>query len=87
MSNSNRDPALNRGNAYFVEETLFAAYFKHYETRVYDETSTCNKHDAVELANIRGGKGTDSSGVGAVVCSRHDMRRESSVVNLKKGEK
>ncbi|KAF8900966.1 hypothetical protein CPB85DRAFT_1228097 [Mucidula mucida] len=87
VSSRERDPALNNGNAYFVEETRFAAFLKTYEKRVADETSSCNKHDALELANIRGGKGTDSSGVGAVVCSRHDMKRGSAVVNLKKGEK
>ncbi|KAF9017820.1 hypothetical protein BDZ89DRAFT_1140448 [Hymenopellis radicata] len=87
VSSRERDPALNNGNAYFVEDTLFAAFIKTYEKRVADETSSCNKHDALELANIRGGKGTDSSGVGAVVCSRHDMKRGTAVINLKKGEK
>ncbi|KAF9001224.1 hypothetical protein BDZ89DRAFT_1096061 [Hymenopellis radicata] len=87
VSSRERDPALNNGNAYFVEETVSLPFLKTYEKRVADETSSCNKHDALELANIRGGKGTDSSGVGAVVCSRHDMKRGSAVVNLKKGEK
>lgn len=87
VSNRERDPSLNAGNAYFVEETRFREFIAAYDKRVADESSTCSKHDAVELANIRGGKGTDSSGVGAVVCSRHDMKRPSSVVNLKKGEK
>ncbi|KAF8993262.1 hypothetical protein BDZ89DRAFT_973013, partial [Hymenopellis radicata] len=87
VSSRERDPSLNHGNTYFVEDGRFAVFLKMYEKRVADETSSCNKHDALELANIRGGKGTDSSGVGAVVCSRHDMKRGSSVVNLKKGEK
>ncbi|KAF9028249.1 hypothetical protein BDZ89DRAFT_934883, partial [Hymenopellis radicata] len=87
VSSSERDPALNAGCAYFVEEETFDKYINLYEKVVPDEDSTCNKHDALKLASMRGGKGTASTGVGAVVCARHDTKRGSAVVNLKKGEK
>lgn len=48
--------------------------------------STCNNHDALKLASIRGGKGTAASGVGAVDCIRHDMKCPVAVGDLQKGE-
>ncbi|SJL16254.1 uncharacterized protein ARMOST_19774 [Armillaria ostoyae] len=52
-----------------------------------EEKSTCNNNDAVKLANSRGGHGATATGVGAVVCGRHDMKRPLSVRDLQKGER
>ncbi len=57
-----------------------------FEEKITEEKNTCNDHDAIKLATMRGGKGMSVSGVGAVVCSRHECRRGSSVINLSKGE-
>ncbi|PBK91046.1 hypothetical protein ARMGADRAFT_1032119 [Armillaria gallica] len=52
-----------------------------------EEKSTCNNHDAIKLANSRGGHGAAATGVGAVVCGRHDMKCPMSVGDLQKGER
>jgi hypothetical protein len=36
---------------------------------------------------MRGGKGTDASGMGTIECSRHDMKRANAVGDLQKGER
>ncbi|KAF8879143.1 hypothetical protein BD779DRAFT_1612947 [Infundibulicybe gibba] len=77
VSNSERDPGLNHGYAYFVHDTAFKEFLK----------DTCNNHDAIKSASIRGGKGTAASGVGTIECSRHDMKRPVSLGDLQKGER
>lgn len=68
-----------------MEETAFRQHLKDFADRLPRETNTCNNHDAIKLSALRG-KGTAASGVGAVVCARHDMRRPCSVTDLHKGE-
>lgn len=80
------DPGLNRGYAYFVEENVYCAYLDTYDKDQHEEQSTCNSHNAVKLANMRGGERMAASGVGTVECVRHDMKRPSSVGDLQKGE-
>ena len=81
------DPDLNKGRAYFVEDEPFHLHLQTFERVVANDTSTCSNYDAIKLANIRGGKGTASSGVGTVECIRHDMKRPASVADLQKGER
>ncbi|KAK0494247.1 hypothetical protein EDD18DRAFT_1107274 [Armillaria luteobubalina] len=78
---------LNQGYAYFVEEQGFKAYLKEYSDIIPEEKSTCNNHDAAKLANSQGGKGAAATGVGAVVCGRHDMKHPLSVGDLQKGKR
>ncbi|SJL19078.1 uncharacterized protein ARMOST_22686 [Armillaria ostoyae] len=88
VSDELNDPSLNQGYAYFVEEEGFKVHLKEYGDIIpEEEKSTCNNHDAVKLANSRGGKGAAATGVGAVVCGRHDMKRPLSVGDLQKGER
>ena len=87
VSNNLRDPGLNRGYAYLVDEDKFKSYLEQYDSQVPNEISKCNNHDAIKSANMRGGKGTAASGVGTVECSRHDMKRPVSVGDLQKGER
>ncbi len=68
-----------------MEESAFQSHLAQFHDKLPTETNTCNNHDAIKLASLRG-KGTAASGVGAVVCARHDMRRPSSVADLHKGE-
>ncbi|KDQ25249.1 hypothetical protein PLEOSDRAFT_1045089, partial [Pleurotus ostreatus PC15] len=86
-SNDARDPSLNRGSSYFVEEGEYKAFLEQEGDGDSQEVSTCNNYDAVKSASIRGGKGTTASGVGTIECSRHDMKRPGSVGDLQKGEK
>ncbi len=88
MSSEESDPSLNPGYAYFVEEKNFRSHLEIYGAVIpIEEKSTCNNHDAVKLANSRGGQGAAATGVGAVVCGRHDMKRPLSVGDLQKGER
>lgn len=87
VSSDERDPGLNRGFAYIVEETKFKKHIKDYGAVIVDDVSTCNNHDALKSASKRGGKGISSSGAGTVECARHDMKRPLAVGDLQKGER
>ncbi|KAK0443017.1 uncharacterized protein EV420DRAFT_1649434 [Desarmillaria tabescens] len=88
VSDEINDPSLNQGYAYFVEEESFKAHLEKYSGVIpEEEKSTCNNHDTVKLANSHGGKGAVATGVGAIVCGRHDMKRPLSVGDLQKGER
>ncbi|KZT04662.1 uncharacterized protein LAESUDRAFT_657482, partial [Laetiporus sulphureus 93-53] len=87
VSSDAADPGLNTGIAFFIEEKRYKAHIKMYGKVIKEETSTCNNHDAVKLANLKGSQGTAASGVGTVECSRHDMKRPCSVGDLQKGER
>ncbi|PBK58209.1 hypothetical protein ARMSODRAFT_1028440 [Armillaria solidipes] len=88
VSDEINDPSLNQGYAYFVEEEGFKAHLETYSGVIpEEEKSTCNNHDAVKLTNSRGGKGAAATGVGAVVCGRHNMKRPLSIGDLQKSER
>ncbi|KAJ7846126.1 hypothetical protein B0H13DRAFT_2363209 [Mycena leptocephala] len=50
------------------------------------ERSTCVAHDAVDKPD-REARGTASSGIGAVDCARHNMKRPNAVGDLQLGER
>jgi hypothetical protein len=54
---------------------------------VYIKPSTCSSHNAVNNANIASHHGLSATGVGAVDCARHDIKRPCSVGDLQKGER
>lgn len=87
VSTAERDPGLNHGYAYFVEDTRFRNYISEFDSRIPDDVSNCNNHDALKLASMRGGKGLAASGIAAVDCSRHDMKLPAGVCDLYKGER
>ncbi|KAF8808428.1 hypothetical protein BYT27DRAFT_7210831 [Phlegmacium glaucopus] len=87
VSSDERDPSLNHGYAYVVEETKFKKYLLEYNNKVPDDKSSCNNHDAIKSASMRGGKGMAASGLGTTECSRHDMKRPNAVGDLQKGER
>jgi hypothetical protein len=80
VSNGERDPGLNHGYAYIVEHKKFEKYLDEYGQQIPDDKSSCNNHDTIKSASMRGGKGT-------VECSCHDMKRPTAVGDLKKGER
>ncbi|KAJ3529805.1 hypothetical protein NMY22_g8845 [Coprinellus aureogranulatus] len=49
--------------------------------------STCSRHDAVNLVDVRPGQGFAATGVATVECTRHNMKRPSALCDLQKGEK
>ncbi|KAF8867888.1 hypothetical protein BD779DRAFT_1482742, partial [Infundibulicybe gibba] len=86
VSSNDKDPGLNRGFAYFVSEKPFKAFLQTYDKKIPDDVSTCSNHDAIKSASARGGKGVAASGVGAVVCSRHNIQRANGVGDLQKAK-
>ncbi|KAJ3529367.1 hypothetical protein NMY22_g9027 [Coprinellus aureogranulatus] len=86
VSNDEADPGLSHGFSYFVEDRRFRGYIasKNNET---EPKSTCSRHDAVNLADIRPGQGYAASGVATVECTRHNMKRPCAVGDLQRGER
>ncbi|KAJ2912610.1 hypothetical protein MD484_g7802, partial [Candolleomyces efflorescens] len=87
VSSEERDPGLNKGYAYIVDEGPFKEYLSTYNTQIEDDKSDCRNHDAIKSASIRGGKGQAASGMGTVQCARHDMKRPLGNGDLQKGER
>lgn len=88
VSSDERDPGLNKGYAYVVEEIKYKKYLAEYDTKIpLNEKSTCHNHDAIKSASMRGGKGTAATGLATAECSRHDMKCPTAVGDLQKGER
>src|SRR6266704_731348 len=51
VSSDERDPGLNHGFAYVVENTPFSTYLATYGEKIPDDKSTCNNHDAIKSAS------------------------------------
>jgi len=87
VSSNQRDLGLNHGYAYVVEESSYKSFLEIFDTRVSEEKSTCNNHDAIKSATIRGGHRTAANGAATVNCIHHDMKQLVSVGDLQKGER
>ncbi|KAJ6600930.1 hypothetical protein B0H10DRAFT_1824120, partial [Mycena sp. CBHHK59/15] len=84
VSSEEKDPGLGPGWAFFCE---VKAYMEHLAQN-WDqpqERSHCVAHDAVDKPD-REARGTASSGIGAVDCVRHNMKRPNAVGDLQFGE-
>lgn len=103
ISSEEKDPSLSEGWAFFVEETAYKAHLtKHWNQpqevsvglftlasklySTFEQRSTCVDHDAVNKPD-KESRGNASSGVGAVDCIRHNMKRPQGVGDLQKGER
>ena len=87
VSTNDRDPGLNNGCAFVVNETEFQDYLREYGEDIAEEKSNCHNHDAIKSALMRRHTGTAANGVGTVECARHDMKRPNGVGDLQKGER
>ncbi|OBZ70058.1 hypothetical protein A0H81_09617 [Grifola frondosa] len=87
VSSEKADPGLNHGCAYFVEMAKYKEFLDMFGTLHFEESTTCNNHDALKLAHMKGSQGTDASSIACVECTRHDMKRPSSIGDLQKGER
>ncbi|KAG2137460.1 hypothetical protein DEU56DRAFT_945875 [Suillus clintonianus] len=85
-SSEQADPSLSQGWAYFVEQSGFKDVLDAYASQV-QEKSSCASHNAVNLADTKNSRGLAATGVGAIVCARHNLTRPSSVGDLQKGER
>ncbi|KAG2078357.1 hypothetical protein BDR04DRAFT_1124244 [Suillus decipiens] len=80
VSLDNIDPNLNSGWAAYK---LYLAD----QASVKQEHSMCVSHNAVNLVDTKSSCGLTATGVGAVDCTRHNMKLANSVRDLQKGEK
>ncbi|RDX40751.1 hypothetical protein OH76DRAFT_1459407 [Lentinus brumalis] len=89
VSNSEADPSLSAGCAYYVEQNGYHVHLATYDrdNPTDQREKLCNTHDAIKLANVKGAAGLAATGVATVDCSRHDMKRPCSVGDLQKGER
>ncbi|KAJ7459006.1 hypothetical protein FB451DRAFT_1097561 [Mycena latifolia] len=85
VSTEEKDPGLGKGWAFFCD---VEAYMKHVAENWHQkqERSHCVAHDAVDKPD-REARGTASSGIGAVDCARHNMKRPNAVGDLQLGER
>ncbi|KAF9501042.1 hypothetical protein BDN71DRAFT_1479662 [Pleurotus eryngii] len=86
-SNDTWDPSLSHSFAYFVEEKKYKEFLSAYTDLVVLEANMCSNYDTMKLASIQGGKGVLASGVSAIECACHNMKRPLSVGDLQLGEK
>ncbi|KAJ7258013.1 hypothetical protein C8J57DRAFT_1646556 [Mycena rebaudengoi] len=85
VSSEKKDPGLGEGWAFFCE---LKEYMEHVNAHWNQpqERSHCVAHDAVDKPD-KDARGTVSSGIGAVDCARHNMRRAQAVADLQLGER
>ncbi|KAJ7182437.1 hypothetical protein C8R43DRAFT_1144448 [Mycena crocata] len=85
VSTEEKDPGLCKGWGFFCE---VMAYMDHVKANWHrtQERSHCVSHDAVDKPD-REARGTASSGIGAVDCARHNMKRPNAVGDLQLGER
>ncbi|KAK7023733.1 CxC2 domain-containing protein [Favolaschia claudopus] len=84
-ANQRDDPPLGDGWAYMLEE---AGYHEHLRNYVGEEdVSTCIAFQALLQKDTRITTGLRCSGVGGVVCARHELVRAQGVGDLQKGER
>ncbi|KAJ7750128.1 hypothetical protein DFH07DRAFT_869155 [Mycena maculata] len=95
VSSKEKDPGLCKGWAFYCEVTKYMTHVKKHWAQKQDvralqlplqQRSHCVAHDAVDKPD-REARGTASSGVGAVDCTRHNMKRPSAVGDLQLGER
>ncbi|KAK7033760.1 CxC2 domain-containing protein [Favolaschia claudopus] len=84
-ANAHEDPPLASGWGYMQEEK---AYKTHLRNAVPEkDISTCVAFAALAQKDTRLTTGLRSSGVGAVVCARHELIRPQGMGDLQKGER
>ncbi|KAJ6483057.1 hypothetical protein DFH09DRAFT_949912 [Mycena vulgaris] len=85
VSSEEKDPGLGKGWAFFCEVKAYMVHVKKNWGQV-QERSHCVAHDAVDKPDQEA-RGTASSGIGAVDCARHNMKRPNAVGDLQLGER
>ena len=102
VSTEERDPSLNEGWAYFVEEKPYKAHLEEHWAQKQDvccsdcsaidsliffsQHSVCVNHDAVNKPD-REARGLAASGVLTVDCTRHNLKCPNGVGDIQGGER
>jgi len=87
VSTNDRDPGLDHGYAYVVEETQYKLYLEIYNKKISEEKSMCNNYDAIKSAMKKSVLGTAANGASTAECAQHDMKRGNGVGDLQNGER
>ncbi|KAF7364230.1 hypothetical protein MSAN_01082600 [Mycena sanguinolenta] len=85
VSSEDKDPGLGDGWAFYCEVERYMRHVKK-NWKNKQERSHCVAHDAVDKPD-REARGTASSGIAAVDCARHNMKRPQAVGDLQLGER
>ncbi|KAJ7749884.1 hypothetical protein B0H16DRAFT_1318981 [Mycena metata] len=84
-ANEHDDPPLGDGWGYFVEEAPYKEHLRGYVAE--KDVSTCIAFAALLQKDTRLTTGLRCSGVGGVVCARHEVVRAQGIGDLQKGER
>ncbi|EIW86722.1 hypothetical protein CONPUDRAFT_46865 [Coniophora puteana RWD-64-598 SS2] len=82
---STSDTELFDGLAYFVETGPYMEHIKRHTAE--KETSTCSSFRAISGVNNKTAKGLQATGVGMVMCARHEFIMALGVGDLQVGER
>ncbi|KAJ7215151.1 hypothetical protein C8J57DRAFT_1440578 [Mycena rebaudengoi] len=85
VSSEDKDPGLRPGWAFYCEVNEYMSHVDK-NSKLPQERSRCVAHDAVDRPD-KEARGTASSGIGAVDCARHNMKRPNAVGDLQVGER
>ncbi|KZP27030.1 hypothetical protein FIBSPDRAFT_731485, partial [Athelia psychrophila] len=86
VSSEAADPTFSAGFSYFCEISKYREHLAKFGDQK-EIHSNCVKHHAVGDANTSRFANLAASGIGTIDCTRHMMKRPSSVGELQKGER
>ncbi|KAJ7805542.1 hypothetical protein B0H13DRAFT_2387660 [Mycena leptocephala] len=84
-TNERDDPSLGPGWGTFVEPSKYKEHLKHYVAE--NDISTCIVFATLTQKETRNTAGLRVSGVGGVVCARHECVHPNGMGDLQKGER
>ncbi|EIW84486.1 hypothetical protein CONPUDRAFT_40308, partial [Coniophora puteana RWD-64-598 SS2] len=79
------DTELLDGLAYFVKTEPYMKHVRQYEKQ--KDTSSCSSFRAISTVNSKSAKGLQATGVGMVMCARHEFIMPLGVGDLQGGER
>ncbi|KAJ3769646.1 hypothetical protein FB446DRAFT_811256 [Lentinula raphanica] len=86
VSSVAKDPSFNQGCAFFCDDRRYQNHLWKMSGKWPNESSDCNDHDAIKLANKRGEKNLAVTGIAMASCTRHECILPQSVADLRLGE-
>ncbi|KAJ7829911.1 hypothetical protein B0H13DRAFT_1655417 [Mycena leptocephala] len=84
-ANAHDDPPLGSGWGYMVEDAPYKEHLRNYVAE--KDVSTCIAFAALLQKDTRTSAGLCCSGIGRVVCARHELVRPQGLGDLQKGER
>ncbi|KAK6966338.1 CxC2 domain-containing protein [Favolaschia claudopus] len=84
-ANAHEDPPLGSGWGHIVEESCYKKHLRNYVAE--KDISTCIAFAALAQKDTRLSTGLRASGMGGVVCARHELVRPQGLGDLQKGER